>query len=87
MNTHRIVSSLSHIRGLALSAALGLAFVASAQALEVTENQRIACTPDAFRLCASSIPNADAVKSCMIANKAKLSAACLNTFPKDVAKR
>ncbi len=68
---------------------IGLSFTASlsAKAAEATYAQRMACTPDAFRLCSSEIPDADAVKSCMIANRAKLSASCLATFPKEMVSR
>lgn len=90
MITQRIALSVRHISRFAAVAALAFAAVANAQnaqAVEATYAQRMACTPDAFRLCSSYIPNADAVKTCMIANKAKLSAACLATFPKDVVSR
>jgi hypothetical protein len=87
MITTRIIPSASLVRRLALVAILGLAPFANANALEITDAQRAACTPDAFRLCASAIPNVEAVKACMIANKAKLSATCVATFPKEVAKR
>jgi len=87
MITTRIIPSVSLIGRLTLVTVLGLAPLANAEALEITAAQRAACTPDAFRLCSSAIPNVEAVKSCMIANKAKLSAACLATFPKEEAKR
>lgn len=48
---------------------------------EVSQAQREACTPDALRLCSSAIPDADRIKTCMIANKASLSARCLAAFP------
>jgi len=66
---------------------LGLMSATGAQAYEATYAQRVACTPDAFRLCSEHIPNADAVKVCMIANKAKLSATCRAAFPKETADR
>jgi hypothetical protein len=84
MITNHIVSSIS---GVTLFAALGLVFAANAGAYEITAAQRAACTPDAFRFCASAIPNVEAVKTCMIANRAKLSAACLAAFPKEEARR
>ena len=87
MITQRIAVSVRQISRFAAIAVLGLAAVANAKAVEATYAQRMACTPDAFRLCSSYIPDADAVKTCMIANKAKLSAACLATFPKDVVSR
>jgi hypothetical protein len=84
MIKQRIISSIS---GVTLFATLGLAFAGNASAYEITAAQRAACTPDAFRFCASAIPNVEAVKSCMIANRSKLSAACLAAFPKEEAKR
>jgi len=81
MNTARI------IRHVAVVALVGFGFVANAQAYEITAQQRAACTGDAFRLCGSAIPNVEAVKACMIANKSKLSAGCLAAFPKEEAKR
>ena len=81
MNTQRI------IRNVAIVAFVGFGFVASAQAYEATAEQRAACTGDAFRFCGSAIPNVEAVTACMIANKAKLSAACQAAFPKVEAKR
>ncbi len=79
--------AIFQIGRLALIVLLAIAGVASANAAEATYAQRMACTPDAFRLCSSEIPDADAVKSCMIANKAKLSASCLATFPKEIVSR
>ncbi|MGO9005115.1 MAG: hypothetical protein ACLQIQ_20685 [Beijerinckiaceae bacterium] len=87
MITKRIAPSARQAGRLALVIVFGLAAAATARADEGTYAQRVACTPDAFRLCSSEIPNVDAVKSCMIANKAKLSAACLATFPKQTARR
>jgi hypothetical protein len=82
-----IAPSVSQVSRLALVVVLGLAAAATAHAEEATYAQRVACTPDAFRLCSSEIPDADAVKSCMIAKKALLSAACRATFPKEIVSR
>jgi hypothetical protein len=87
MNTKRNTLSVSQISRLSLVIVLGLAAAATARAEEATYAQRVACTPDAFRLCSSAIPDVEAVKACMIANKAKLSAGCLATFPKETASR
>jgi hypothetical protein len=55
----------------------------TANAAEVaTAEQRAACTPDAFRLCASEIPNIPAITTCMRKNKSNLSAACKAVFDK-----
>lgn len=47
-----------------------------------TEEQQ-ACTPDAFRLCNSEIPDVDRVTACMIRNKALLSPQCKALFRPD----
>jgi hypothetical protein len=87
MITKHIAPSARQTGRLALVIVLGLAAAATARAEEITTAQRVACTPDAFRLCSSAIPNVEAVKSCMIANKAKLSAGCLAAFPQVTARR
>jgi hypothetical protein len=83
----QIAPSVQQMSRLALVVVLGLAAAATARAEEATYAQRVACTPDAFRLCSAEIPDADAVKSCMIAKKAQLSAACRAMFPKEVVSR
>lgn len=45
-----------------------------------SEAQRVACTPDAFRLCSSEIPNIDGITACMRKKKASLSLACKAVF-------
>jgi hypothetical protein len=45
-----------------------------------TNDQRVACAPDVFRLCSSEIPNVDHIVACMNAKKASLSAACKAVF-------
>jgi hypothetical protein len=87
MITKRIAPSAHQAGRLTLVIVFGLAAAIAAKAEEATYAQRMACTPDAFRLCSSEIPNVDAVKACMLANRAKLSAGCLATFPKETATR
>lgn len=65
--------------GLALVGAV-TAFASAADAY--TSQQRIACTPDAFRLCSSEIPNIDGITACMRKQKSSLSAACKAVFDK-----
>ena len=48
-----------------------------------TADQQQACTPDAFRLCSSEIPDVDRVTVCMIRNKAQLSPQCKAFFRPD----
>jgi len=81
------LSILRQIGGLVVSVGLCCTAIASAMADEGTYAQRVYCTPDAWRLCSSEIPDVDAVKACMLANKEKLSAACRATFPKETARR
>ena len=45
-----------------------------------TEMQRAACTPDAFRLCSSEIPNVEGITACMRKQKSSLSSACRAVF-------
>ena len=53
---------------------------ANAQENRGTPEQQAACTPDAFRLCSSFIPDADKVESCLRRRKADLSDACRSVF-------
>lgn len=59
--------------------ALGTA-AAFAQEDRGTAEQRAACTPDAFRLCAAYIPDATNVEACLRENKSGLSVACRAVF-------
>jgi hypothetical protein len=45
-----------------------------------TAEQRAACTSDAFRLCASYIPDATNVEACLRQRKSDLSEACRAVF-------
>jgi hypothetical protein len=68
---------------IACTAALGAGLAGWAtQSQAYTSQQRIACTPDAFRLCSSEIPDIDGVTACMRKNKASLSSACRAVFDK-----
>jgi hypothetical protein len=53
---------------------------ASAQENRGTTEQRAACAPDAFRLCASYIPDPTGVEQCLRQNESKLSDACRSVF-------
>jgi hypothetical protein len=66
---------------LALAASL-VTFAGESSAQVATAEQRAACTPDAFRLCASEIPNIPAITACMRKNKTNLSPACKAVFDK-----
>lgn len=68
--------------------AAGFALTPSANAsFTVTAQQRIACTPDVFRLCSSEIPNVSHIITCMMAKKASLSPACRNVFDAALASK
>jgi hypothetical protein len=66
--------------GLALAVGFASSFSMGARAFEVSEAQKEACTPDAFRLCGAYIPDSDRVAACMQANVANLSPPCKAVF-------
>jgi hypothetical protein len=45
-----------------------------------TPDQRRACTPDVYRLCAGEIPNVRAITACLRRQRASLSDACRAAF-------
>ena len=65
---------------IAVVAALLCATTASAQENRGTPEQRAACAPDAFRLCAGYIPDPTRVEYCLRQNKSDLSDACRSVF-------
>jgi hypothetical protein len=74
-----IARSLSSISSRRVAAALGLALtlVSASSAFALgTPEQRRACTPDVYRLCAGEIPNVRAITACLQRHKASLSEAC-----------
>jgi hypothetical protein len=80
----RFARSAAHLYRLRQASALGLllALAASgaAHAQQGTPEQRRACTPDVYRLCAGEIPNVRAITSCLRRQKANLSPACAAVF-------
>ena len=67
------------------ASALGFFFLAlfavdAASAQQGTPEQRRACTPDVYRLCAGEIPNARAITACLRRQKSSLSPACAAVF-------
>ena len=52
----------------------------SASAEPGTPDQKRACTPDVYRLCAGEIPNVRAITACLRRQKASLSDACRAVF-------
>jgi hypothetical protein len=62
---------------------LGVVFWATAAFAQDTRgsaDQRAACTPDAFRLCASYIPDPTKVEMCLRSRTSDLSPACRSVF-------
>lgn len=85
MNMEQI--NAQQIRRFACVVILGLSAISAAKAEDGSYAQRVACTPDAWRLCSDAIPDVDAVKACMVAKKSQLSRACQATFPRRTATR
>ena len=80
----RLAQSAARLRHSRRASALGLllALIASgsAGAQQGTPEQRRACTPDVYRLCAGEIPNARAITACLRRQKSSLSPACAAVF-------
>ena len=74
------MNSKSDVRHFVLFAALLCATAVFAQDNRGTPEQRAACTPDAFRICASHIPDPTRVEQCLRQNKPDLSEACRALF-------
>jgi hypothetical protein len=69
------------LRPAAVTLALLLTLVSASSAFAVgTPEQRRACTPDVYRLCAGEIPNVRAITACLRRQKASLSEACRAVF-------
>jgi hypothetical protein len=64
----------------ALGLLLALCATGSALAALATPEQKKACTPDVYRLCAGEIPNVQAITACLRRQKANLSDACRAVF-------
>jgi hypothetical protein len=65
---------------LALGLVLALLATGPASAEPGTAEQRRACTPDVYRLCAGEIPNVRAITACLRRQRASLSDACRAVF-------
>ena len=64
-------------RHVAATLVLGLVLLSAGSAFALgTPEQRRACTPDVYRLCAGEIPNVRAITVCLQRHKASLSEAC-----------
>ena len=76
MRTKRLVLCLA----LAIGCWLTAHPVVFAQDYRGTAEQRMACTPDVWRLCASQIPDVDRIVACLRANRPSLSDGCRAAF-------
>jgi hypothetical protein len=76
MSADFVAFSTSRRIAVALGLALSVASVSSAFAYQGTPEQRRACTPDVYRLCAGEIPNVRAITACLMRQKGNLSPAC-----------
>ena len=65
---------------LALALLFALFSAGSALADLATPEQKRACTPDVYRLCAGEIPNVRAITSCLRRQRTSLSEACRAVF-------
>ena len=64
----------------ALSLLVALATTGFARAEIAIPEQKKACTPDVYRLCAGEIPNVRAITACLRRQRANLSDACRAVF-------
>lgn len=67
-------------RGTTVAFLLTMLAAGSASAQQGTPEQRRACTPDVYRLCAGEIPNARAITACLRRQKSSLSPTCAAVF-------
>ena len=72
--------SKSNCLSFAAAATLFCATSAFAQENHGTPEQRAACAPDAFRLCAVYIPDPTRVEQCLRQSQSDLSEACRSVF-------
>jgi hypothetical protein len=76
MATYRIILSLAA----AIGGSIVFQSAVSAQDYQGTDAQRMACTPDVFRLCGAEIPDTNRIVSCLRHNTALLSRPCRAVF-------
>jgi len=79
VQSYEIASILARRVAVAVGVMLMVFSAGSAFALGTPE-QRKACTPDVYRLCAGEIPNVRAITACLRRNKASLGDACRVIF-------
>jgi hypothetical protein len=76
MAARRIIISLAT----AICGSIVFQSAVSAQDYRGTDEQRMACTPDVFRLCGAEIPDTNRIVSCLRHNTALLSRPCRAVF-------
>ena len=69
--------------GLALALVLSVSTFATSSSFAFSSEAQQQCTGDAFRLCASEIPNIAKITVCMRKNKANLSQGCRMVMDKE----
>jgi hypothetical protein len=75
MSSGKVVFSAS--KRIAAVLGIALTFVSAGSAFaQGTSEQRRACTPDVYRLCAGEIPNVRAITACLVRQKGNLSPGC-----------
>ena len=57
-----------------------IVLAAPAATFAYTDEERMACQDDAFRLCGQFVPDEQRVKACLIQNMSRLSPACRRMF-------
>jgi len=73
----KAVSTLVTLRRIVAAGSLGLTLISATSAFAIgTPEQRRACTPDVYRLCAGEIPNVRAITACLQRQKSNLTSAC-----------
>jgi hypothetical protein len=77
---NRMFGPLSLVRWCASLSLLTATVLVTPSFSQGTAAQRVACTPDALRLCSAFIPNADEVTTCLKANSTELSNSCKAAF-------
>jgi len=76
----RLATTLSCVRWISTLSLLLMLFATGSAFALGTPEQRKACTPDVYRLCAGEIPNPRAITACLRRQKASLSEACKAVF-------
>ena len=81
-NPERRITMLASPSARAAAVLASLALSSAPALAQGTAEERSACMGDAFRFCASDIPDVPAIESCLIKNMSKLSKDCQEEFHK-----